>query len=102
MPKQSGIVRPEPGAQRYGRRWPSKGSEPLSGIAPEDLGDADQRQDRAVNRPMKVADHEADTEGQVEALEDPDGPHADHRNADQAADNPHYYIECSPHAFSSL
>src|ERR1019366_1979357 len=79
-----------------------KGSGPLPGIAPDNFGDADQRQDRAVDGPVKVADHEADSAGQVQALEDPDGPHADHRNADQAADNPHYYIECAPHAFSSL
>lgn len=69
----------------------------LAGIAPDNLGDADQREDRAVDRPVKVADHESDAEGQVESLEDPDGAHADHRNTDQAADNPHHYIEWSPH-----
>src|ERR1700691_2690747 len=69
----------------------------LSSIAPDNLGDADQRQDRAVNRPMIIADHEADAEGQVEALKSPDCPHADHRNADQGADNPQCCIECFPH-----
>src|ERR1700685_4387018 len=73
----------------------------LSSIAPDDLGDADQRQDRAVNRPMIIADHEADAEGQVEALENPDSPHADHRKADQGADNPHCCIECFPHGVLS-
>jgi hypothetical protein len=29
-------------------------------------------------------------EGQIEALKDPNCPHADHRNACQAADNPHH------------
>jgi hypothetical protein len=65
------------------------------------LGDADQREDRAVNRPMKVADHAPNAKSQVEALEDPDGPHSDHRNADQAADNPHHNIEWSSHRVPS-
>jgi hypothetical protein len=46
---------------------------------------------------MKIADHEADAKGKVEALEDPDGPHQDHGNTDQAADNAHHDIECGPH-----
>jgi len=55
---------------------PLKGSSlDLPGITPEHLGDADQREDRAVNRPMIVADHEANAESQVEALEYPDGAH---------------------------
>ena len=71
----------------------------LPSIAPDDFGDADHRQDHAVNCPMKVTDHEADAEGEVEALKSPDGPHEDHRNADQATDNPHHNIEWSPHRF---
>jgi hypothetical protein len=65
----------------------------LPGIAPDDLRDADQREDRAVNRPMKVADHEPNAECQIEALENPDRSHANHRSADQAANNPHRNIK---------
>lgn len=69
----------------------------LPDIAPEHLGDADQHQNRTVNGPMIVADHEADAKCQVKALEDPDCTHQDHRDADQAADNSHSNIECLPH-----
>lgn len=66
----------------------------LTRITPDDFGDADQRQDRAVDRPVIVTDHEADAEGQVHALEHPDRPRQDHQDADQAADDPHHDIKC--------
>jgi len=74
MPGQSGAVRHMAERAAVRLALALNCSRSLPGIAPEDLGDADQRQDRAVNRPMKIADHEADAEGQIEALEDPDGP----------------------------
>src|ERR1700675_70289 len=46
---------------------------------------------------MSVADHETDAKREVEALENPDHPHQDHHNADQAADNPHRHVECLSH-----
>jgi hypothetical protein len=73
-------------------------SEALSGIAPDDFRNADQRQDGPVYRPVNVTDHESDAECQVEALQDPDDAHEDHRYADQAADDPHHNVEWSPHA----
>lgn len=88
------------GVLAFRKVWPRSrkpvptGSETtLPGIAPDNLGDAHQREDRAANRPIKVSDHESDAEGEVEALEDPHGAHAHHRNPDEAADNPHHNIE---------
>jgi hypothetical protein len=69
----------------------------LTSIAPDDLGESDERENRAINRPVIVADHEADTKGEIEALEDPDDPHQNHHDADQGADDPHHDIECGPH-----
>jgi hypothetical protein len=68
-------------------------SEPLSYIAPDDLRNADQGQDRPVNGPMHVTDHESDAEGEVKALQDPDDAYEDHCNAEQAADYAHRDIE---------
>jgi hypothetical protein len=41
----------------------------LPSITPNDLSDADQSQDRAVDRPVSIADHETDAKCQIEALE---------------------------------
>jgi hypothetical protein len=74
----------------------------LSGIAPDDFGDAHQRQDGAVNRPMIIADHESDTKRQVKALKDPHHSHQDHRDTDQRSDDAHDVIEGWPHQKHSL
>ena len=39
---------------------------------------ADQGEDRAEDDPLRVADHEADLEGDVQALQHPDAAHEDH------------------------
>jgi hypothetical protein len=92
MPEQGGAVRLE---RRAAARLTLalNCSWSLPGIAPNDLSDADQRKNRAVDRPMKVPDHETDAERQIEALENPNGAHANHRNADEAAGKPHHNIE---------
>jgi hypothetical protein len=46
---------------------------------------------------MEVTDHEADAEGKVKSLKNPNGTRQDHRDADQAADDAHHDVKCSPH-----
>ena len=69
----------------------------LPGIAPNDLGDADERENGAEDRPMKVTDHEAHAKGDIETLENPDDSHQSHGDAEQGVDYSHKNIECGPH-----
>jgi len=54
----------------------------------------DQSQDRAVDHPVSVADHETDAKCEIEALEYLNHPHQDHGKPDQATDNPHRRVKC--------
>jgi hypothetical protein len=71
------------------------GSERLAGVAPYDLGDSKQRQDRPEKDPSPLAHHETHPECQVQTLQDPDRTHRYHHEADQTADDPHCGIECT-------
>src|SRR4051812_31580152 len=73
----------------------------LTDVRPHHLSDADERENRTVYRPMVVAYHEANAEGEVEALKDPDCPAENHQKTQQAADDAHHHIKCFPHTSAS-
>ena len=71
-----------------------------TGIAPNDLADADDDQDRAAEGPVWITHHEAATQyapRKIEPLKYPDAPTDDHENANQGTDNPHDNVERFAH-----
>src|SRR5690606_31957819 len=65
--------------------------------APYDLSYAQQDEDRAVGRPLRIVGHEAVEKGDVEALEYPDPSHADQQHPEEGADCLHHDVERGAH-----
>src|ERR1043165_2972304 len=72
----------------------------LSHVAPCDLGDADDGEQSAIERPTNVVDHEPLHDcgrPDSEPLHHPDRAHRDHQQSDKAADDSHDDVEGVPH-----
>lgn len=68
----------------------------MTGVAPNDLADADYSQDSSIERPMLVPLHRAaphSTPGKVESLHNPNASQQEQQNTNDAADEPHDSIE---------
>jgi hypothetical protein len=70
-------------------------------VAPDYLRDAENCQDRAINRPMIITDHESPAKCKVESLQNPDESHGSHYQPNDAAHDSHDDIECVEHVFPS-
>src|SRR6476646_5188922 len=78
----------------------SSRSDALSHVAPCDLGDANQCQQPAIERPANVVDHEPLKDcgwPNAQPLHHPDRAHRDHQQPDKAADDSHDDVESVPH-----
>src|SRR5258705_3329021 len=73
--------------QCLARLRPRAGESPLSRVAPDDLCDAQQSEDRAIDHPVLVADHERFVvrAGEMQPLQGPEASADDHQQAEQAA-----------------
>src|SRR5579862_3278980 len=65
----------------------------LPRIAPDHLPNGKQYQDRAIDDPVLVADHEAIAECKIEPLQNPDRSQGDHRKTEQCAYDSHADVE---------
>jgi len=76
---------------------PRESSLALARVAPDHLADPRKGKQGAVHGPLRLPNHEADSKGKIQTLQDPHDADQHHAEANEAADDPHDDVEEIPH-----